>query len=505
MRIAKLLRNIPAMTESLKEEFFENLAAVLRSASSKCRALDEKFPTEFFESNPKNIYESYVSFLRAKFDENPDIKIADDIESISISEKFANGDYQKHSDAVYRIYHDIKLVCSILIHYYSQGTRSYQMVDKFYKFASELILRECYRVGVQLINGSDADAALEESDFSKTISNDFLKISQVYQLPYAETLQTETKDGHLFSSVISRSSLDKRPKEVPHEEMHIVKILPQASSQPANRLGFVAANTSHIPDPTISPTEIMTSFLHPNWYPLPTSKWLDYGQYQSFAPSISEFKSVTDCSRKGDIWLEKVGYKMWYEMVTKEKKEKAAVEAKTEPKVETKEENNGEKEASNDAGETDEEKNATTDEEPENARESSEDEVVVMADQTKPVQINLKNLFEWQPSNEITEEDIEAFKQGKQQQRLSEILLKLKDLKRKRVKLNKISKPTSEEVSLYHRAQNILREAILLKQVKAAPKLYEKQFPVLSNNYAGGIPVVKTISTRKKKSKKAVN
>lgn len=459
--------------------------------------MDEKFPNEFYESNPAHIYESYVAFLRLKFNENPNIKIAEDITSTSISDKFSNGEYQSHEDSIYRIYHDIKLVCFILIHYYSQGTRSYQMVDKFYKFASELILRECFRVGVKLVGDPEIGSELKESDFSKTISNDFFKISQIYQLSVAETYHTQNKEGHLFSSVITRSTLDQRPREVPHEECKVVKIIPQATSQPANRLGFVAANTSNVPDPTISPTEIMTSFLHPNWYPLPTTKWLQYGHHQSFAPSISEFKSVTDCSRKGEIWLEKVGYKKWYDAVSKKESKSTQQENVNSSKSDLK---------SSDQNMSPEEKekedNVVTDEEVES--NEPEDEVIVTTDPAGPVNIKLKNLYEWKPNHQVHDDDIKAFEEGKQQQLLTDILLKLKSYKSKRVKLNKISKPTSKEISLYHRAQNILKEAILSQQVRMCPKLYDSNFPVLQNNYAGSIPVVKTISTRKKKTKKSL-
>lgn len=136
-----------------------------------------------------------MKFLRAKFDENPDIKIAEDIDSISISDKFASGDYQKHEDSVYRIYHDIKLVCSILIHYYSQGTRSYQMVDKFYKFAAELILRECYRVGAKLVGDFAADIDFKESDFQKPFPMISLKLVKFISSPLLKlTIRRQRRD-----------------------------------------------------------------------------------------------------------------------------------------------------------------------------------------------------------------------------------------------------------------------------------------------------------------------
>lgn len=140
-----------------------------------------------------------MEFLKSKVNEKDELVNTDEIPLTTITEKFNNGEYQKSKDPIYRIYHDIKLVCTMLIHYYSQGTRSYQMVDKFYKFASEVILRECYRVGASFVDEVDRASDFEESDFSKTISNDFLKITKVYELPLSEVYHSQTKDGHLFT------------------------------------------------------------------------------------------------------------------------------------------------------------------------------------------------------------------------------------------------------------------------------------------------------------------
>lgn len=447
--------------------------------------MTEKFPREFYEQNPNMIYESYVEFLKSKSDENGALKDQANLALTTIAEKFQNNEYQQADNAVYSLYHDIRLVCTILIHYYSQGTRSYQMVDKFYKFAVELLLRECYRVGASSIRDFEKpEDEPEESDFYKIVSDDFLKISKVYQLPITEAYHVRAKEGHLFTSVINRSMLDQRPKELPHQDFDVLKIIPQVNSQPSNRLGFLTVNTSNVPDPTVPPTEIMTSFLHPNWYPLPTTVWLGYGDFQSFAPSIAEYKSVTDASHKGAIWLEKIGYKEWYDLNTSKETPKEVEEsAKSEPF---------------------EKKNTEVSEKEEEVKEEVTEKSSELVTTEAPLQtdINLKNLYDWTPSNRIDEDEIEAFKNGTQQKLLSDVLLKLKEMKSSRVKLNKVNKPTFKERELYYKAQRILKESILLKQIQKPPRLYEKHFPVLQANYSGSIPVLKSMPTRKKKHKK---
>lgn len=57
----------------------------------------------------------------------------------------------------------------------------------------------------------------------------------------------------------------------------------------------------------------MTRFLHPNWYALPTTVWLKYGNYNSWAPSFNENGTVVDSTTRGLIWLERIGYMDLYE------------------------------------------------------------------------------------------------------------------------------------------------------------------------------------------------
>ena len=277
------------------------------SASSKCKVLDESFPAKFFEKDPSKIFESYRKFIKSRSNADGFIKNEDKLALTTISERFDSGDYSGDLGGFYKLFHDVRLVCTLLIHYYPQGTRNYQMVDKFYKFATELLLRECYKIGASLIEndqeetvGSDGD----DNELSNVIAADFIKISTNYQVPLSETYHIKTKDQDLFSSTIARSTLDERPHELPNSNFEINKVIPQTDMcEEAPRLGFVAANTSNIPDPTLPPTEMMTRFLHPNWYALPTTMWLKYGEYKSWAPSFNENGTVMNSTTRGIIWL----------------------------------------------------------------------------------------------------------------------------------------------------------------------------------------------------------
>ncbi|QLL30522.1 hypothetical protein HG536_0A03400 [Torulaspora globosa] len=410
--------------------------------------------------------------------------------------------YAPEQGGFYRLYHDIKLVCTMLIHYYSQGTRNYQMVDKFYKFAIELILRECYKLGISLNNGK-TDTSLvtdTETELDSVIAHDFIKISTNYKVPVAETYYIKTRELELFSSMIAKSNLDNRPQELPNSNFEINKVIPQTNiCEEAPKLGFVAANTSNIPDPTLPPTEMMTRFLHPNWYALPTTMWLKYGDYKPWAPSFNENGTVIDSTTRGIIWLQRVGYLQIYQDAENNAAEDKK-EGSREPMDKTKLEDNlheGKEEGALLNGES-----STVDNKEEM---KDEDQKAAFDDAEKPLaqqhSIKLENLFDWKPSNYIDDDEIDGFKDGTQAQLVTSILLQIRNLRKDRV-MNKIIKPSAEEVKLYNKARRLLKEVVLAKQVKELPMKHCRSFPVLQANYNGSIPVVRLQPTRKRKSKK---
>lgn len=425
------------------------------------------------------------------------------------------------------------------------------MVDKFYKFATELLLRECYRYGVNLAEDIEDQNDDDKSSFCRQISHDFIKISVGYSVPYAESFYISLGDQDLFSSTSSKSLLDSRPVDPPNSSFIVNKIIPQVGDELAPKLGFVAANVSNIPDPTLPPSEMMTKFLHPNWYALPTTVWLEYGDFKSWAPSFNESGTVLDAGRRGTIWLEKIGYmKLWKsrnehtisqgratssepEKPTEQAEEKheAPAQGKGDMEIEgnqlsattetANEKSNGEAKASEVEGkeqnqvsnslvpvlpdsDSDPRKESVTQEVPSAVQDlHSSSENHNEAEAVKSVSnIKLENLYDWAPGNFIGDDEIQAAAVGNHQQLITKALLQLAVLKQKRIRARRGSNPSSEERNLYYKVQRLLREVILSKQISKVPQIAAKSFPVLQANYMGSIPVVRTIQTRKKKYKK---
>ncbi|KAG0668446.1 hypothetical protein C6P45_004671 [Maudiozyma exigua] len=468
-------------------ELLENLQVILKAASTKCFVIDEKFPSKFTENDPSKIYESYVNFMREKVgDDGVTIKDEGSLELTTISQKFDEQAYKVEKHGFYGLYHDITLVCLNLIHFYSPGSRFYQMVDKFYRFATELILRECYKIGVQLTSEEDKiEKEIQEeeikdedqNELNEAISLDFIKISTSYKLPAVQTYHIKTKDQDLFSSIIFKSVLDRRPQELPNSHFEINNVIPQTNLfEEAPRLGFLAANTSNVPDPTLPPTEMMSHFLHPNWYALPTTKWLNYGDYNSWAPPFDESGTVMDSKMRGKIWLEKIGYN---EIIGKQPTTKEG---------ETMEETTVKDEESKPA--------ANSDADSAKVQETNENET-----NDDKSTIKLENIFKWQPGNYIEKDEIESSKNGTIDKLIHDSIVKLHKLRKDRV-LKKVSKPTIDESKLYFKAKRLMREVIINKQVSKLPMQHAKYMPVLQSNYNGSIPIVKSQPIRKRKYKK---
>lgn len=467
--------------------------------------MDESFPAKFFEPNPDRIFDSYYKFIKNRSNGEGVIRNEDKLAVTTISEQFDNGEYSAERGGFYRLYHDITLVCSMLIHYYPQGTRNYQMVDKFSKFATELLLRECYKMGVSLmqLNSDEYESKPEEkTELDRIVARDFIKISTNYKVPIGKTYHIKTKELDLFSSMINKSDLDRRPQELPNSNFEINKIILQSNMcEDAPRLGFVAANTSNVPDPTLPPTEMMNRFLHPNWYALPTTMWLEYGDYKSWVPSFNENGTVIDSTTKGIIWLERVGY---MELFAKDSHKKDKENDDT-SREETEEHLDIKKTADSGSRESEATKTVEQDDQSQDiplekdlSIENGKQQELVSSE---PPVIKLQNLLQWSPANYLDEESIASFKEGKQSKLISGILLQIQKMRKTRIK-NKITKPSMEEARLYNKARRLMKEVILTKQSPGLPMNHCRSFPVLQANYNGSVPVVRTQPTRKRKHKR---
>lgn len=455
------------------ESALKNLEVIFKAASSKCKVIEEKFPAKFFENDPVKIYESYCKFIKNRSNSDGDIRNEDKLVLTSISERFENGEYMDvKKNSFYRLFHDIKLVCTILVHYYHQGTRNYLMVDKFYKFASELLMRESYRLGVQFSkHAKDKSVTVDKSELDDIIGHDFIKISMNYKVPMSQNYHIKTQNEELFSSKITRSSLDERKHELPNINYEINNIIPVNSDNDSTNLGFVSANISNIPDPTLPPTEIMTKYLHPNWYLLPSIEWLNYDEYKSWAPFLNENGSVVDMSISSKIWLKTHAQK--------------AIEVDNDKENESK----LEKEVTIEKKEIKESREDIKEEE----EEEEEDSII---------DIKLDNVLQWKPNNKITDEEINSFKNGKQDQLLNTLLIRLNKLRRDRINKNELNIVNKEETQLYNQIKRILNEVVLNSKIKINTKNCIRSFPLLQANYNGSIPVTRSHVTKKRKSKK---
>lgn len=427
--------------------------------------MEAQIPIEFEESIPTQITESFHALVDdlGKFESNT---VLDRIE-------------KSYYKSIYSLYHDIRLSAYILLLEQEIGSSRYVDIDRFYKFATELILRETYRLHINIDELKEAHKkSLREtppSDFEESLTQDFVKISTSYSLGNAEAFFIITQNNvPLFSSLNQRSALDER-EILPPEAFSTTTVVPQAVSVPATNLGFLSPQVGRIPQPTLPPTEILSRFLHPNWYSLPTVKWLEGSDLQSFAPVIDEQNTVVTSLDKGRLWLEQIGYTKLF------KKTKLNGEDKS---IEVDEQNRKEEDAAVDGDVAMEDLSKKADEED---------------DQDQMGTISLDNLYEWAPGNEIDDDEIEAFEKGTESKLLDELLRKLQTLRNDRLLVTTdSSEPTPEEKKLYHKAHRILREIILasgtIPDLKPSPSL-----PILQNNYSGTLPVpTQNINTKKK-------
>ncbi|CCH46062.1 Chromatin structure-remodeling complex protein [Wickerhamomyces ciferrii] len=424
-----------------------------------------QIPIEFEESNPAQISESYHALV-------------DDLgtyKSNSILDRYND----KHYKTIYSLYHDIRLSAYILLLHQEIGSDYYIDVDRFYKFATEFLLRESYRLSIQIQELEEAKNRQSKetppSEFETVLSQDFIKISTSYSLGNGESFFVMTQNNvPLFSSLNQRSSLDER-EILPPEAFSTTIVVPQTISTPATNLGFLAPQVGRIPPPTLPPTEILSRFLHPNWYSLPTAKWLDNSDLQSFAPVVDEQNTVVTSEDRGRLWLEQIGYTKLFDKSVFESK------IKDESKDESKE--------SNDIEVPDASKDIIT---PPTSKSQDDDENHT---------ISLDNLYEWAPGNEIDDDVIEAFEKGEESKLVDDLLNQLNLLRNNRLISNiEYTEPTEQEKKLYYKTNLLLREIVLstgkVPDIKPSPLL-----PVLQTNYSGTLPVPTQNLNSKKKNK----
>lgn len=255
-------------------------------------------PLDFYEPQPSEILQS----LR-KHDSKE--------HSTSIQQKYQDGKYDSNP---YALFHDIKVACSVLISKESPQSYRYKEVDFFYKFSTELLLRETGNL-VQIIttqsNTSDLKNELEshiEEEFDKIISDyslsngeiitymqkieekqDPQNLGNIYDPNHHHHHHLHSNHQHLnqlqiarqkvqplFTSVLNKSSLDQTPTLI-KEPYGVAKVVPSVKDTRTNStLESLSPVTGVIPSPLEQPTNILHDFFHPTWYTVAMPTWLTY-------------------------------------------------------------------------------------------------------------------------------------------------------------------------------------------------------------------------------------
>jgi chromatin structure-remodeling complex subunit RSC58 len=423
--------------------------------------LQTKIPSAFYEAQPTLIGKSFLEYIANK----------DDFPFTSVYERL-NAKYYK---SVYQLYHDIRLSAFILLHQLDIGSDVYVDIDRYYKFSTEFIMRESFRLNLQVNDAKQihqtTDDEDEISDFDQLLSQDFLKISTSYTFGNQEAYYLTTQGNiPLFSSSNQRSALDERELSYP-DKFSTTKILPHTYAPRQNILSSVSPLSNRIAQLSDQQQshQILSTFLHPNWYSLPTAKWLEQSDFLSFAPVIDEQNTVVSSTDKARLWLEHVGYKKVLNSIDHQEKKTNGHEDVTKADLEVKAEDRPKQE--------------------------------VQEQQIEVGQISLENLYEWAPGNEIGEDEIEAFENGTESQLVNELLKKLYTLRELRI-ANGLEKPNLQEIQLYHKVNRVLVEIINASEQFPDIKPSDS-IPILQTEYTGTLPVpTQTFTKKKNKSRR---
>lgn len=504
-----------------------DLLEVFRIADNGAKILETRIPRELHEAQPDKIVSAYLNY----------IKDHDKFDTVSIEERFGANEY----DAFYQVFHDIKVACASIIQKYRVGTPQYKDVDFFYKFTTELILREASRLGIHLgaTKNSRKSASKEPdsvTDFEAQVCEDFATILRQYTTDHGEVIyhvhktvdppsplqqlyasvlypshqekpQRERRQP-LFTSLTGKSSVDPRATIVP-DPYQLAEVVPktQLGSHEPLTLSSLSPHVPKVSAPPNQPTDMMSNFFHPNWYTLAVPTWLKYqtsavrpeedvsfarrnGEVEtktlssfvtSFAPILDLKTSIISQRFKANIWFEHIGYKEISDIrrryMQKLSGETDAMEVEPDLKDKT-------KEATEDAASTRDEPKA----EVMDAQLSAPEE----GDESK---IDLNDVVSWDPSNIAVLKNLKRDKAtiaksvSLFQRLISLSLLKLNKLRQQRY-IQAILQPTTAEIKLYEKTKRLITLFIKLNNV-TPDKLsieFSRRLPVLMNEYAGTLP-----------------
>lgn len=499
-----------------------HLFAVYREADGNAKVLSsDRLPTNFHEESALLIVSSYHNHLASG-----------DTEFTTINDRYDSGGY----DTAYQLYHDIKVVCSALISSNKPGSAEYTEIDFFYKFSTELLLRELARVNVKFQEEPKQDKVLE---LESLLVNDYNKISHTYQLNNGEVITHIFKapesslptpmaqniyanHAHmpppprlmqpLFSSLLGRSHLDINPTIVP-ENFNVARVVPFNKNIARNdaTIDTLSPAITKFPGPgDNSSCEILQDFFHPIWYTIPVPTWLSYKdlnkqkkkesdedsgdpltlsneEYLSFAPTRDLRKSIISSTTKLRIWLDHIGakhVKNIKDAFLKKQGDADPDHMDVDSEQETKSDLAAELEQAN-----------------QEKSDASKTEVTGKLERTNSRKINIANIALWDPESHkvldsLQQDRDEIFRSAKSLQAvISRTLLRLNKERQERFKESDTKGPVpplATEHRLYSKAQKLLVLLVDLYNVAPGqmPARVSTTMPVLTTEYAGVLPGV---------------
>lgn len=495
---------------------------VLEKADTLEITQHESIPEKFFQKEPEFVLESLQNHLK----ENPEEK------KVSIKHKIDLNQYT----SPYQIYHDIIIAASQEITKHEIGSGEYKSIDYFFKFISELLIRETGRLGLRLVDDKSEEEDIKDDpeDVLNVLREDFDKISSSYNVANGETVvymnkveepplpayhslyssqappEPKIKTQPLFSSLIGKSALDNRNTIVPDPYL-LAKVVGSTKSIPSNSetLQSYGNPLTKPPGPGNLGGKVLDSFFHPNWYTVEAPKWLVYKQralkppvestlvketfdnelrtyekvsstIRSFGPSTDLRNSVLSAELRNSVWFNHFGVKL-IDDITKKYSGAAPVNAENHIEQASKDEESINEKPVDDLPEA-----------------NGRDDIEIEEPEVDLDIINIDNLVYYRPEDVAALEELKrdqkdiAGSPAKIQKLISLSILRLNKLRQERFRQagNKKNSPTVAEIVLYKKVTKLL--TLLLKsnagQDQAFSHNLSKQLPVLLNEVPGVLP-----------------
>lgn len=402
----------------------------------------------------------------------------------SVQMKLDSGTY---NFSVYALYHDLKLAAARLLIQHPVGSRTYNDIYSFFRFAADLLLREASRLGLMKPSGPGNIG----DSFLQTISVEIERIFADMDEYYGEAFYILAQNGPLFSSTNGKASFDPRDTKI-GGAVHTTKLLPYITKVPDVVLGQSCPANGRLLHPAVPPTELLSHMTTPVATPVVATRWIKNDVFKSFAPT-----------QDGTGALAPVEYAtaLWYEKAVSDFAAKASPQA---PKEEISV--NDVRKAANQAPQDLLGANPTShqpDQEPgvnlgQNTLKLRNPQAVQhqMLDKQygdlmrlDDCSIDVAALLDWSPANFVDDDELEAAAQGTEIQLVSRLLLELQFRQRERLGVPGMEYLISEEERhTAFKIQNILCRLIGDAEIKDINLPISSKLPVLMRNYMGALP-----------------